>query len=327
MNILVTGGAGYIGSHLVKKILETTNYNVIVIDNLITGNIETIKKIQKIRPFEFYIKDLVGSERFISRLCSDRNIDIIYHFAGSLLVEESVHDPLKYYMNNVAGTINLLKIVKQNNIKNLIFSSSASVYGNGDMKPISPYGKSKQMVEEIIQDYAKSNLEFNYTILRYFNVAGASLDNTIGQTTSKATHLIKIASQVACGKIDSIKIFGTDYNTPDGTCVRDYIHVEDLVDVHLLSAKHMIENHENNIFNVGYGLGYSVQKVIDTMKKISFDFNVIISERRPGDVDFLVADIRDTTKKLNWVPKYNNLELICKTALDWERKLIDKEVN
>lgn len=323
MAILITGGAGYIGSHVLRQLLETTKEDIIVIDNLSTGNKETINKLKKIRNFKFYEKDL--RYKYDIKILEDNtrysNITAVFHFAGSLLVEESVSKPLEYYENNVISTINLLKFMENNNINNLVFSSTAAVYGNGNDNPINPYGHSKKMIEQIIQDYSKANSKFNYTILRYFNVAGASLDSLIGQVSKTSTHLIKIASETATNKRDKMYIFGTDYNTKDGTCIRDYIHILDLADIHIKALEYMINSKESNIFNAGYGYGYSVKEVIETIKKISYNFNVEYSDRRVGDPDTLISDISLLKEKLKWKPKYNNLETICKTALEWEKMI------
>ena len=323
MSILITGGAGYIGSHVLRQLLETTKEDIIVVDNLSTGNKETITKLKKIRNFEFHNIDLryENDIEILEDNISYSNITAVFHFAGSLLVEESVNKPLEYYENNVTSTINLLKFMENNNIYNFVFSSTAAVYGNGNGNPINPYGHSKKMIEQIIQDYSKANPKFNYTILRYFNVAGASLDSLIGQVSKTSTHLIKIASETATNKRDKMYIFGTDYNTKDGTCIRDYIHILDLADIHIKALEYMIKKEESNIFNAGYGYGYSVKEVIETMKKISYDFKVEDFSRRPGDPDMLISDISLLKEKLNWIPEYNDLETICKTALEWEKKI------
>lgn len=323
MSILITGGAGYIGSHVLKELLETTMEEIIVIDNLSTGSNATLDTLIKIRSFSFFNVDLRNENEIdnFEDCVLYENIESVYHFAGSLLVEESVSNPLEYYENNVVSTINLLKMMDRLSIKNLVFSSTAAVYGIDGANPINPYGHSKKMIEQIIIDYAKTIKLFNYSILRYFNVAGASLDNSIGQVSKTSTHLIKIASEVASNKRSFINIFGTDYNTKDGTCIRDYIHVCDLADIHLRVLEYMNKHKESNIFNVGYGNGFSVLEVIEAMKKLSYDFETILTSRRVGDPDELVSDITLLKNKLNWTPKYNNLELICKTALDWEMKL------
>jgi len=333
MNILITGGAGYIGSHVVKLLLENTKEDVVVIDSLVTGFQSTIDTLQKIRPFKFIKADLSNWDE-IKGIFKSNEFDSIIHFAASLVVPESVENPLKYYLNNTANTANLVKLANDYGVKKFVFSSTAATYGEPDISeikdgiseefptnPINPYGQSKLFSEKIIQDSAKANPNFKYVIFRYFNVAGASPDLTIGQKTKDATHLIKVASECAVGKRKEMSIFGTDYPTPDGTAIRDYIHVMDLADAHI-KALDYLETEKSDIFNVGYGRGASVKEVIDTMKKVSkVDFKVKNAPRRAGDPAALIANPAKITKKMNWTPKYNDLEFICKTAYEWERKL------
>lgn len=336
MNILITGGAGYIGSHVVKQLLETTTYNIYILDNLSTGNIETINTLKLIRDFEFIVLDLKEFNE-VSNFLEKNKIDTIIHFAASIVVPESVKKPLKYYMNNTVNTTNLIKCAIKNNVNKFIFSSTAAVYGepidfpetgiNEDFqtKPINPYGMSKLMSEKIIQDTSFSNPNFKYVIFRYFNVAGADINYInsnlvprIGQSFPNATHLIKIASECASKKREKMSIFGKDFSTYDGTCVRDYIHIDDLSDAHIKAITYLDDN-ESDIFNVGYGVGYSVEEVINTMKKVTkTDFEVDISARRIGDPSSLISDNRKIIKKMNWKPKYNDLALICKSAFEWE---------
>jgi UDP-glucose 4-epimerase len=333
MNVLVTGGAGYIGSHVVKLLLENTNYEITVIDNLVTGFISVIKTLQKIRPFKFIKADLSDWDE-IDNIFKLNKFDYIIHFAASLIVSESINKPLKYYLNNTANTANLVKLANDYGVKKFIFSSTAAIYGeinineskngikeNHPTNPINPYGQSKLFSEKIIQDTAKANPNFKYIILRYFNVAGASPDLTIGQISKQSTHLVKIASECATGKRDKMYIFGDDYPTPDGTCIRDYIHVMDLADVHI-KALNYLDNNKSDIFNVGYSKGVSVKEIIKIMKKVSnTNFKVEIAERRKGDPAILVANSDKIIEKMKWSPKYNNLEFICKTAYEWEKKL------
>jgi UDP-glucose 4-epimerase len=333
MNILITGGAGYIGSHVVKQLLEETNYDVTVIDSLVTGFQSTINELKKIKDFDFIKADLSNWNE-IERIFKAKKFDAIIHFAASLVVPESVENPLKYYLNNTANTANLVKLANDYGVKKFIFSSTAAVYGEPEISeigdgirenfptnPINPYGQSKLFSEKIIQDAARANSDFKYVIFRYFNVAGASPDLTIGQKTKDATHLIKVAAECAIGKRDKMYIFGTDYPTPDGTGVRDYIHVSDLADAHIKGLEYL-ENNDSDTFNVGYGKGASVKEVIDTMKKVSgVDFKVENASRRPGDPAMLIAKNDKITKKMRWKPKYNSLEFICKTAYEWEKKL------
>jgi len=302
MNILVTGGAGYIGSHVVKLLLENSEYDVTVIDNLVTGFKSTIDTLKEIREFNFIKADLNNWDE-VESIFKAKKFDVIIHFAASLIVPERVENPLKYYLNNTANTTNLVKLANNYGVKKFIFSSTAATYGepklelkmeNGEWRiegidenfptnPINPYGQSKLFSEKIIIDTAKANPDFKYVIFRYFNVAGASPDLTIGQKTKDATHLIKVASECAVGKRDKMYIFGDDYLIPDGTCIRDYIHVMDLADAHIKAIDYL-DKEKSDIFNVGYNKGASVKEVIDTMKKVSgVDFKVEIAPRRPGD--------------------------------------------
>ena len=330
--ILITGGAGYIGSHVVKLLLEETDYNITVIDSLITGFKSTIDTLKSIRDFDFIQADLSNWDE-IRGIFKAKQFDAIIHFAASLIVEESVENPLKYYLNNTANTINLLNLANGYGVEKFIFSSSAAVYGEpniDDIKngikedfpanPINPYGTSKLFNEKIIQDVAKAGNNLKYVILRYFNVAGASLDLAIGQKTKNATHLIKVAAETALGKRNKMYIFGDDYPTDDGTCVRDYIHVMDLADAHVRSLEYL-ENSESDIFNCGYGTGFSVKDVVNAMKKIAGDFEVETAPRRAGDPALLIANSSKIKSKMNWKPRYNSLELICKTAYEWEKRI------
>jgi len=336
--ILVTGGAGYIGSHVVKLLLENTDSEVTVIDSLVTGFESTIEELKKIRDFDFIKADLSNWDE-IEGIFKAKKFDEIIHFAASLIVPESVEKPLKYYLNNTANTANLVQLANDYGVRKFVFSSTAAVYGepnlmdngqwtmdNGiseefETNPINPYGQSKLFSEKIIQDAAKANTDFKYVIFRYFNVAGAAPDLSIGQKTKNATHLIKVASECAVGKRKGMHIFGTDYPTPDGTCIRDYIHVMDLADAHIKALDYLDEN-ESDIFNVGYGRGASVKEVIDTVKKVSgVDFKVENAPRRAGDPAMLISDNSKIKEKMNWQPKYDDLEFICKTAYEWEKKI------
>ena len=331
--ILITGGAGYIGSHVVKLLLENSNEDIVVIDNLVTGFKSTIDTLQTIRPFKFIEADLSNWDE-IRGIFKSENFDSIIHFAASLIVPESVENPLKYYLNNTANTANLIKLASDYGVKKFIFSSTAAVYGEPDISeiedgikenfptnPINPYGQSKLFSEKILQDANKANQNLKYVIFRYFNVAGASPDLSIGQKTKNATHLIKVASECACGKRDKMYIFGNDYPTPDGTCIRDYIHVMDLADAHIKALDYLEEN-ESDIFNLGYSKGASVKEVIDTVKKVSgVDFKVEVAPRRAGDPAILIANSNKVKEKMKWVPKYADLEFICKTAYEYEKGL------
>ncbi len=326
MNILITGGAGYIGSHVVKQLGEKTDYNLTVLDNLVTGFRSAVL-------YGDFIKSDLSNFDEIEGIFKARRFDAVIHFAASLIVPESVKNPLKYYLNNTANTANLIKLCVKYGVNNFVFSSTAAVYGEPDiskmpitenslLSPINPYGMSKLMSETILRDASKAYKDFNYIALRYFNVAGAALDGKIGQSTKDATHLIKVAAETALGKRDKIYIFGDDYPTFDGTCIRDYIHVEDLSDAHLKALSFLQENKKSDIFNCGYGHGFSVKEVVNTMKEVSgVDFKVEITKRREGDPAVLIAGNKKIKEKLNWTPKYDDLKLICKSALEWEKKI------
>ncbi|SFV60189.1 UDP-glucose 4-epimerase [hydrothermal vent metagenome] len=346
LTILVTGGAGYIGSHVVKQLIEYTNHDIIILDNLSTGHQSTIDKLYEIlgnsdQKLKFIKADL-SNFNIIDEIFKNNQFDAIIHFAASIVVPESVINPLKYYMNNTVNTTNLVKTATKYNVNKIIFSSTAAVYGEPTVKdinedinllPINPYGWSKRMSEQVIQDTEFANSDFKYVIFRYFNVAGADIQNRIGQSFPNATHLIKVASQTALGKRDKMAIYGDTYDTPDGTCIRDYIHIDDLAFAHIMALEYLEEN-SSNIFNVGYGEGFSVKEVINTMKKVSgVDFRVDNEAKRAGDPAILISNNEkiseawdnltdsELKEKRSKLFEYDNLELICKTALDWERKI------
>ena len=335
MNILVTGGAGYIGSHVAKLLLEKTNHNLTILDNLSTGFYEAIKTLKGIRDFDFVERDLSNWNE-VEYVFRTKGFDAVIHFAASLIVPESVEKPIKYYLNNTANGTNLIGLCLKYDVNRFIFSSTAAVYGepepedaesgiseNFPVNPINPYGRSKLFVENILKDAAFAQPEFKYVVLRYFNVAGASLDLKIGQRTKNATHLIKVAAQTALGIREKMFIFGNDYPTRDGTCIRDYIHVCDLAKSHI-QALDYLEGNPSDVFNVGYGRGYTVKEVVDTMKMVSgVDFEVRMAPRRLGDPAILIANSNKIKQKMGFKPDYNSLETICKTALEWEKKLID----
>jgi UDP-glucose 4-epimerase len=321
MKILVTGGAGYIGSHVVKMLGEA-GHELTIIDNLSTGRKESIL-------FGEHVNiDLAETEK-LEKLIKNGNFEACFHFAGSIVVPESVTNPIKYYENNTINTFNLLKLCHEYKISKFIFSSTAAVYGDAEggicseetpIKPLNPYGKTKYMTEWMLEDFAHAYPDFKYIVLRYFNVAGANVDGRIGQCTPNATHLIKIASEVAVGKRDTMYIFGDDYNTPDGTCIRDYIHVDDLAQAHIDGLNFLSRGGDSQTLNCGYGHGYSVKEVLQTMNNITEkELNVEIGPRRAGDAEKLISKADKIGKLLKWIPKYNNLELICKTAKDWEQ--------
>ncbi len=319
MNVLVTGGAGYIGSHVLKA-LDEKGFNIIVYDNLSKGHEEAVLAGKLI------IGDL-EDEDLLNRVFRDNKIDAVMHFAAFIEVGESVKEPLKYYQNNTANTINLLKIMGNNDVNKFIFSSTAAVYGNPEtvpipetesIKPINPYGQSKAFVEKVLEDSSKAK-DFKYVSLRYFNAAGADPLGRIGESHNPETHLIPLILKTAKGERESIKIFGIDYPTPDGTCIRDYIHVDDLADIHVRALEHLLNGGESDVFNCGYGYGYSVKEVVETAKKVTeIDFKVEEAPRREGDPAILVADSTKLKTKFGWIPKYNDLEYIIQTAWNWE---------
>ena len=324
--ILVTGGAGYIGSHVVK-LLGKNGYEVLTYDNLSTGHRRAVL-------YGDLIKADLADKETLRKVFKEFKPDAVMHFAASIVVPESVKNPLKYYKNNVVNTINLLEAMEEFGVKNFIFSSSAAVYGipekipiseNAPLNPINPYGETKATVERILRDLANSRDNFRYVSLRYFNVAGADPKGKIGFAYPKSTHLIIKALKVAKGEIEKLEIYGTDYPTPDGTCIRDYIHVMDIAEAHLIALEYLLDGGESDVFNCGYGHGFSVKEVVETVKKVTGrEFKVIEADRRPGDPPFLVADNSKIKKKLQWKPKYDDLEFIIKTAWDWEKKLKKK---
>jgi UDP-glucose 4-epimerase len=322
--ILVTGGAGYIGSHTTLA-LSARGYEVVVYDNLSTGRADAV-----LPPARLEVGDLAETDK-LSRLMAEEDFSAVLHFAGSIVVPESVENPLKYYMNNTNNTTELIRLAVRHKIPRFIFSSTAAVYGmpkefpvteETPTSPINPYGRTKLMSEWVIQDTAFAHKNFSFVILRYFNVAGADPGGRIGQSTPNATHLIKVASQAALGQRDSLQIFGTDYPTPDGTCIRDYIHVADLADAHVLALKHLEAGKPSGIFNCGYGHGYSVREIAAAVKKaVGVDFKVEEAGRRAGDPAELVSNPEKLMREMQWVPKHDDIEEIAASAHAWERKL------
>jgi UDP-glucose 4-epimerase len=319
--VLVTGGAGYIGSHVVKQLTEQ-GYEVVIYDNLSTGSSESILG------GELVIGDLANLEQ-LSQVFAQHQFNAVLHFAASISVPESLEKPLDYYSNNTFNTLNLLKCCQKFAVNKFIFSSTAAVYGETDdspvtetasTNPVNPYGKSKLMSETMIRDYSNAS-DLKYVILRYFNVAGADISGRIGQSSKKAAHLIKLACDAALGIRQSASIFGTDYPTPDGTGIRDYIHVEDLAAAHLTALSYLQTASESQILNCGYGKGYSVREVLSTVQKVSeINFPIIEAERRKGDPACVVACGDRIKEILGWQPQYNSLETIVRSTLDWEKK-------
>jgi UDP-glucose 4-epimerase len=323
MTILVTGGAGYIGSHTVWRLVDAGE-NVLVADRLSTGFEWAVA------PEARLVRGDLGDEVFRQSLFARGDIEAIIHFAGSIIVPESVADPLGYYGNNTCVSRSLIESAVRHGVKHFIFSSTAAVYGNVGSGPVSedtvllpesPYGRSKLMTETMLADTAAA-FDFRYTALRYFNVSGADPRKRTGQSTKGATHLIKVASETALGKRPSMQIFGTDYDTPDGTCVRDFIHVSDLADAHYLALQRLRGGGKSLVANCGYGQGYSVLQVIDSMRRMSgTDFKTENVGRRPGDAVTVVANADRARRELGWAPKHDNLDFIVRTALEWEDAL------
>lgn len=322
IRVVVTGGAGYIGSH-VAKLLVRGGHEVIIIDNLSTS-----QRIN-LRYGEFLPIDLAEEDR-LYEFFKERKPQVVMHFAAFIVVPESVEHPLKYYYNNVGNTLRLLSAMQRANIKNFVFSSSAAVYGIPEVvpvdeetpfNPISPYGESKAMVERILRDMSKAG-EIRYVSLRYFNVAGADPEGEIGPAYNQPTHLILRALKTAKGEFPFLEIYGTDYPTPDGTCVRDYIHVMDLAAAHLLAMDYLISEGDSQVFNCGYGRGYSVREVVAVAKAVTgVDFEVKETSRRPGDPPVLIAKTDKIRTLLGFKPEFDDLSLIIKHTWEWERRL------
>ena len=322
--VLVTGGAGYIGSHAVLA-LKDAGWPVAVIDNLVTGFRFAVPE-----GVPFYEGDIEDGA-LLARIIAEQGIGAIMHFAGSVVVPESVSDPLKYYHNNTAKTRALIASAVAGGVPHFIFSSTAATYGipevspvteDAPQRPINPYGMSKLMTEFMLRDTAAAH-PLNFCALRYFNVAGADPQGRTGQSTAGATHLIKVAVEAALGKRDKVEVFGTDFDTPDGTGVRDYIHVTDLAQAHLLALEALMAEPQRSLtMNCGYGQGYSVLEVLDAVDRVTNQRIVRqLSPRRPGDPDSLVSDNQRIKATLPWVPQYADLDTIVAHALQWERKL------
>lgn len=319
-SILVTGGAGYIGSHVVKQ-LGQAGEKVVVLDNLSKGFKEAI------RYGELVVGD-TGDKALVSKILAEHDIETVMHFAAHTIVPESVTDPMKYYWNNTCSTRNLLECCAEQGVKHFIFSSTAAVYGmpedglateESPLSPINPYGTSKLMSEWMLRDLSFAT-ELRHVALRYFNVAGCDPDGQLGQSTPEATLLIKVACEAAVSKRDAVYIFGTDYPTPDGTGIRDYIHVEDLASAHISALDYLRQGGESTTMNCGYGHGYSVREVLDMVSRVNgTPLNVIEESRRAGDPPQLIAGVDKIHQTLDWKPQYDDLEIIVRTALEWER--------
>jgi UDP-glucose 4-epimerase len=323
MSVLVTGGAGYIGSHMVWHLLDAGEA-VVVVDNLATGFDWAIA------PEAQFVAGDCGDEALIGGLIAEHKVDAIIHFAAAVVVPESVADPLGYYLNNTVKARSLLAAAVAGGVRHFVFSSTAAVYGTPATTPVpedapllpqSPYGRSKIMVETMLADSAAA-YDFSYVALRYFNVAGADPAGRTGQSTKAATHLIKVACEAALGKRDRLTVYGTDYPTPDGTGVRDYIHVADLVDAHGEALAYLRAGKPSLVANCGYGRGYSVLEVVDAVKRVSGrDFEVAMAPRRPGDVAAVVAEPALIRAQFGWKPHHDDLDEIVGSALAWEENL------
>lgn len=320
--VLVTGGCGYIGSHVVRQLSEA-GYQVTVLDNLSTGVPEAL-----IHDEELVIGD-VGDEPVLEALFSQRRFRSVLHFAGSVTVPESVAKPLQYYENNTSNTLKLLKVCTAFDTEGFVFSSTASVYGDNleaslpetyPLNPTNPYSRSKWMSERILDDVGRGS-SLRYVVLRYFNVAGADPQARMGQRSPEATHLIKVGCEVLTGKRRELYVFGEDYPTPDGTGIRDYIHVEDLASAHLSALRYLEGGGSSVTLNCGYGKGLSVLEVLEGLKRVGGEFPVQRAPRRPGDVPSLIADVRKIHRTLDWEPRYDDLDEIVRSALAWERRL------
>ena len=324
MTVLVTGGAGYIGSHTVHELVDAGE-QVLVLDNLSTGFISALPS--PVLP----IIGETGDQPLVASLIEAHHIDAIIHFAASIIVPDSVRDPLGYYRNNTANSRALIETAVKGGVKHMIFSSTAAVYGNpaqvpvaedAPLSPVSPYGWSKLMTEVMLRDTGAAH-GLGHVILRYFNVAGADPKGRTGQSTPEATHLIKVAVQAALGLRERLDVFGTDYPTPDGTCVRDYIHVTDLARAHVAALRHLRGGGESTTLNCGYGRGYSVLEVIEAVKRAAGrDFTVNLAPRRAGDPVSIVAAAARIRKLLGWTPALDDLDTIVGHALAWERRLL-----
>ena len=322
MKILVVGGAGYIGSHMIKR-FQDTDYQIEILDNLSTGfEVNT-------QNYKLHVCDLSNKDQ-VHQILKENNYESIMHFASFINVGESYINPKKYYDNNVTNTLNLLDCMVDLKISNFIFSSTAAVYGepsstpikeNQKIAPVNPYGNTKAIVEKILKDYEEA-YGLKYISLRYFNACGAHIDGTIGERHDPETHLIPLILQSASGRRKDFKVYGDDYDTKDGTCVRDYIHVMDLAEAHLLSLQELIKNQKSDIYNIGDNQGFSVKEIISMAEKITqIKIPYEITSRRKGDPSELIADNEKISENLNWSANYSDLKTILETAWEWEKRL------
>lgn len=319
MSILVLGGAGYIGSHAVDQLI-TNGYQVVVVDNLLTGHQ------QAIHPQATFYKGDIRDKTFLTQVFEKESIEAVIHFAASSLVGESVENPLKYFNNNVQGTQTLLEVMQEQGVKQIVFSSTAATYGEPKETPITeltptqptnPYGESKLMMEKMMK-WCDNAYGIRFVALRYFNVAGAKKDASIGEDHHPETHLIPIILQVALGQRETLAIYGDDYPTPDGTCIRDYVQVEDLIKAHLLALDYLKEGHPSDIFNLGSSQGYSVKEMLEAAREVTGkEIPAKIAPRRAGDPSVLVASSAKAKKILGWEPKYTDIKHIIQTAWNW----------
>ncbi len=322
--VLVTGGAGYIGSHALLA-LRSAGANLVVLDDLSTGNTWAVPE-----GVPLVVGD-VGDPDLVAATLSDNGVDAVMHFAGSIVVPESVSDPLKYYHNNTANSRTLIEVCVRSGVRNFLFSSTAAVYGMPEIipieedavkQPINPYGASKLMTEKMLADTSHAH-DFRFAVLRYFNVAGADPQGRIGQTSKESTHLIKIAAETVVGLREKMSIYGDDYETHDGTCIRDYIHVADLADAHAQVLAHLMGSNQNLTVNCGYGRGYSVREVLDAVERVTGEkLNYDIAPRRAGDPPELISSNQRIRDLVGWKPSYDDLDTIVRSAIDWERGLL-----
>ena len=320
--VLVTGGAGYIGSH-VTRLLAERGETVVVVDNLSTGFADAVIGAT-------LIEGNVGDQALMRQVIAEHDIDAVCHFAAHIVVPESVEKPLKYYGNNTANTRALLEVCDEAGVKHFIFSSTAAVYGapkggiaseDSPLQPINPYGWSKLMSEQMLKDLSHAS-SLKHVILRYFNVAGAEPEGRLGQSTPQATHLIKVAAEHVVGQREGLAIFGDDYDTPDGTCVRDYIHVEDLALAHLAALVYLRQGQPSRTLNCGYGRGHSVKEVLEVVERVAEQaLNITQAPRRAGDPATLIAQADRIVETLDWAPRFDDIEGIVRSALNWERRL------